>query len=1270
MSKAIVQDDGKIIIIGSFYSISNYDRNRICRLNIDGSVDTTFNANESFRTNDQIWDLKVDKDGRILLAGTFKIFDKNYKSHYYGLIRLNSDGTRDETFNPDFPNGWSSNAVAINKFGQIVISWSLLNTYRYTLKKINYDGSIDDSFTSFSSITENINQIQFTQDQGILITGGDISNQALIKKINSDGTVNNSFNVTVSLSGNSKCNISNATVDENGDITLSGNFKFCNGIPRNAICKIDSQGNVIEQFNVQIFNNSQVTNHIVLPNGDFRFVGRFSFSEQQDASNISDMMIVDASGNIKNKCLDETGQKNILSIKNILDTHDNKYFIFGNGSYNGVSVYHFKIDSNNKLDPNFNNLRNRFGGVYANHVQEDGKIIIGGDFNFIDKIPQNNIARLDFDGSVDMTFNSNTGTNGPIFVMKEQYDGKIICGGKFTFYNQAYRKGLVRILNDGSIDMEFDPYLEDFAFIYAIAIQDDGKILIKGKDKNEYGKHLIIRLNSNGTLDDTFQKVSSEDVIYSTFDYLLSSMYPMDVQKNGKILTASKRLSSNGSEDSSFSIKGNTSFIAILSDSTLLMRGDLELTEITHEGHDGIHRITYDGSIDQVYGDDNNVQEDRITTILLQEDGEIIVNRENEYGVQATTPVYRMKLDGTIDNSFQANFMIPARSFISNYEDNYILIGGEQNQTGSSDIYPGSPLYRVSLLNRKTQEILIEEVQDTVANNFPITFDLSVSSTSNLEVFAEIINGNAIVNNENIIVNEPGEISFKITQKGNLEYFPAKSIIQKFSVKGSQKIINRLPKEALFNPLNLDFTSTSGLPVDIDILVGNSIIENSIMTPTVPGLIIYKLTQNGNDKYMPVYLIDSIYFKLNQNLTLILPEQHIINKDSVSIHFNSNSQLPIELEIISGEGSFKNGKLYSTIPGNVILEAFQKSNDQYFESVHVIKPIKFIGQQEISISKIENVTYGDPDIEVLYETKYQNSNPISFTSSDNSVIKMDRNNLAITGAGEAIITARKSPSEFYQEAIEEFTISVNKADLLVSGPTLSKEYGEKNPSVKINYLGFVKGDNIDSIQFLPKIQLMADELSNVGTYPIYISDGNDSNYRFRYEFGSLEIRKTALVVEVQDTSILVNESLPKMSLKYFNFKNNDNIYDLTKLPYMDMSNIDSTQVGTYIITASGGDDENYRFEYHSGELIIDNILNIYEIKKIKLKVYPNPGYDKLYINSDDVNKLVIYSLNGTLIYSGRYHDYINIEKLKIGVYTIEMYDKNNDLITKSKFMKF
>src|SRR5580765_5531043 len=154
-------------------------------------------------------------------------------------------------------------------------------------------------------------------------------------------------------------------------------------------------------------------------------------------------------------------------------------------------------------------INNNAGLITTAAAQPDGKIIVSGDFSFSESAPSTNVARLFPDGTKDPSFTFHVGTNGTVQQIQVQSDGKIILGGVFSSYGQQIvSTSLVRANIDGTLDNSFNPYrpLYNYNGLTASALQPDGKILLAGIGINTLNDASmgIIRLNSNGTIDNTF----------------------------------------------------------------------------------------------------------------------------------------------------------------------------------------------------------------------------------------------------------------------------------------------------------------------------------------------------------------------------------------------------------------------------------------------------------------------------------------------------------------------------------------------------------------------------------------------------------------------------------------------------------------------------------------------------------------------------------------------------------------------------------------------
>src|SRR5439155_5104870 len=107
---------------------------------------------------------------------------------------------------------------------------------------------------------------------------------------------------------------------------------------------------------------------------------------------------------------------------------------------------------------------------------------------------RNSIARLNTDGSLDTTFETGSGADGPVYSVGVQADGGILAAGLFSSVNSTRRSGIARLLSYGPVDTSFaDSTYNQFAgvpnvlfsspgnFISATALDSDGSVLIGGE---------------------------------------------------------------------------------------------------------------------------------------------------------------------------------------------------------------------------------------------------------------------------------------------------------------------------------------------------------------------------------------------------------------------------------------------------------------------------------------------------------------------------------------------------------------------------------------------------------------------------------------------------------------------------------------------------------------------------------------------------------------------------------------------------------------------
>jgi uncharacterized delta-60 repeat protein len=306
------------------------------------------------------------------------------------------------------------------------------------------------------------------------------------------------------------------------------------------------------------------------------------------------------------------------------------------------------------IDLTFNTGTGADDFVLDTSIQSDGKIIIGGSFTSYNGIARNRIARLNTDGTLDTTFNPGIGADGIVHTTSIQNDGKIIIGGSFTNFNGSARNRIARLNSNGTLDTTFNPGIGADGVVYTTSIQNDGKIIIGGSFTNFNGsaRNRIARLNSIGTLDTNFNPGAGVN----------GTVITTSIQSDGKIIIGGDfntyngitrdgiaRLNTSGSLDATFSITTGPSnliySVPILSNGKLIVGSFYNKIK-------GIARLNTNGTFDSTFNIGTGAL-GRVNSISIQSDGKIIIGGNFfSYNDVPIKNIARLHTDGTLDESF------------------------------------------------------------------------------------------------------------------------------------------------------------------------------------------------------------------------------------------------------------------------------------------------------------------------------------------------------------------------------------------------------------------------------------------------------------------------------------------------------------------------------------------------------------------------------------------------------------------------------------------
>src|SRR6266403_883665 len=277
-------------------------------------------------------------------------------------------------------------------------------------------------------------------------------------------------------------------------------------------------------------------------------------------------------------------------------------FTFANNiARNRIARFNF----NGSLDTTFDPGTGADGEITAAVLQPDGRIVVAGRFTSFNGFTHNGICRLNANGSVDQTFGLGSGINTAL-ALALQTDGRIIVGGQFSNVDLTPRFNLARLNNDGSVDLSFDPVNGPSGDVNAIVIQPDGRIVIGGTfiGYNGFARGGIARVLGNGALDPSFDSGVGTG----------GNVCALALQPNGQIVLGGRfaqysgtnrtfiaRVFGDGSLDSGFNPVPNdwVQSLAVEPDDRILVGGFF--IGINTVGRNRIARLNTNGSVDLTF---------------------------------------------------------------------------------------------------------------------------------------------------------------------------------------------------------------------------------------------------------------------------------------------------------------------------------------------------------------------------------------------------------------------------------------------------------------------------------------------------------------------------------------------------------------------------------------------------------------------------------------------------------------------------------------------
>ncbi len=515
-----------------------------------------------------------------------------------------------------------------------------------------------------------------------------------IVRLNANGDTDAGF-----VTGTGLNQIANAVViQSNNRVVVGGNFTSYNGTTSNRIVRLLTTGAIDNSFAIGTGFDNEVTAVLLQPDGKTVVAGKFTHFNGTVVNHVVRLKT--------NGTLDNTFTSNgATTPQEIALQADGKVLL----AYAGLEQVTVKrLNSNGTTDTSYNavipiqdpnGIETYFPTAYSLLAQADGKVLVGGSFFFGNSPPIGFLKRANADGSVDTSFHfSNNAVT--VYSLNLQSDGKVLAGGRNNLSPNGLlwtSNFLVRLNSNGSIDNSLLHSSVEQGANYAVqttTIQNDGKIIVAGffPEFNTYAAPNITRLNTDGTLDVTFNKVSAAN----------GAITASAVQSNGRMVIGGTfsayhfqsrnhiaRIRENGTLDNSFNpgtgTNGAVTAVAVLPNGKIVIAG--KFTTYNNQSAPGIVRVNSDGSIDASFNAGTGA-DGVILSLNAQSNNKIIITGDFE-NVNGTSRVgvARLNINGSVDAGFTSPITASFTNHVYtsfNLPSGKILVGGYFTATSLS----------------------------------------------------------------------------------------------------------------------------------------------------------------------------------------------------------------------------------------------------------------------------------------------------------------------------------------------------------------------------------------------------------------------------------------------------------------------------------------------------------------------------------------------------------------------------------------------------------
>ena len=331
-------------------------------------------------------------------------------------------------------------------------------------------------------------------------------------------------------------------------------------------------------------------------------------------------------------------------------------------------------------------------------------------------------------------------------------------------------------------------------------------------------------------------------------------------------------------------------------------------------------------------------------------------------------------------------------------------------------LYEASSVQQSIDVAKGTQVLTFGALADVAYSKNPIP--LTASTTSGLPIRLRVVQGPATIDGSGIRLSGVGQVTVEAAQDGDDNWMSADAVQRTFQVtKAAQSLTfaSLADRSHTTNGINLVATSTSGLPVEFQVVNGPATLTGSRLQLTGVGKVTVRAVQSGDALFEEAVPQDRSFVvtKAAQTLTFTTVGSRVFGSSPVTLAASSSSGLGVAFRVLSGPGSISASQLTLSGAGDIVVEAFQNGTD-LVEAATARQTITVTrASQAITFAPLANRGYSTNGIPLQAEST--SGLPVSFRLVSGPAT-VSGSEVRLTGVGTVAVAADQAGNANYAAA--------------------------------------------------------------------------------------------------------------------------------------------------------------------------------------------------------------------------------------------------------------